>query len=69
MPVIQNLNIVDVHLPFDQKPTQPASLESPVPVFESVTIHLTGLQRNHQYRKWMKEYAVQRGKYVLYCVA
>ncbi|KRY15690.1 hypothetical protein T12_6760 [Trichinella patagoniensis] len=69
MPVIQSLNIVDVHLPFDQKASQPVSLESPVPMFESVTEHLTRSQRNHQCRKWMKEYAVQRGKYVLHYIA
>ncbi|KRX63734.1 hypothetical protein T06_8896 [Trichinella sp. T6] len=69
MPVIQSPNIVDVHLPFDRKACQPASLESPVPMFESVTEHLTRSQRNHQCGKWIKVYAVQRGKYVLHFVA
>ncbi|KRZ47528.1 hypothetical protein T02_251 [Trichinella nativa] len=69
MPVIQNPNIVDVHLPFDQNPSQPATLESPVLMFETDTEHLTRSQRNHQCRKWMKKYAVRRRKYVLHYVA
>ncbi|KRX70894.1 hypothetical protein T06_2953 [Trichinella sp. T6] len=49
-------NIADIQLPSDDEPSQSASQESSVFLFQSVTGYVTRPQRNHQQSTWMRNY-------------
>ncbi|KRZ82455.1 hypothetical protein T08_15634 [Trichinella sp. T8] len=51
-------NIADIQLPSDDEPSQSASQESSVFVFQSVSGYVTRPQRNHQQSTWMRNYVI-----------
>ncbi|KRY48931.1 hypothetical protein T03_8185 [Trichinella britovi] len=51
-------NIADIQLPSDDEPSESASQESSVFVFQSVTGYVTRQQRNHQQSTWMRNYVI-----------